>query len=130
MPSASQTPVADGPRQPIVFKFPGLELDTRLKVFDQEFHVHSAILRLYSTFFRTFLDSPDKTPAPASALFRYEYVSVVDDDGTWGLEVALERDDQKAVPQDAGSSPTPAEGVPDLKVCNIWSQSQKYTNTV
>ncbi|TVY34570.1 hypothetical protein LSUB1_G008005 [Lachnellula subtilissima] len=123
MSSPSQTPVADGPRQPIIFKCPGLELDTRLNVFGQEFHVHSAILRLYSAFFRTFLDSPDKTPAPASAFFRYEYVSVVDDDGTWGLEVTLKRDDQKAVSQEAGSSPTPAEGVSHLKTTTSQSNS-------
>jgi hypothetical protein len=72
----------------IVFKSPGLKPDSWLNVFSQEFHAHSAVLKLYSAFFRTFLDSPDKTPAPASALFQYDYVSVVDDDGTWGLEPA------------------------------------------
>lgn len=74
--------------EPIVFKSPGLKPDTSLKVFDQEFQVHSTILKLHSVFFRTFLDSADKTPAPASAIFKYNYVSAVDDDGTWGLEAA------------------------------------------
>lgn len=124
MPSPSPTSIAEAPMQPIIFKFPGLKVDTRLKVFGQEYHVHSHILKLYSAFFRTFLDSPDKTPAPASALFRYEYVSVVDDDGTWGLEVALKRDDQNAVPEEAGNSPTPSESVSQPKVCNVWSNSR------
>ena len=75
-------------KEPIVFKSPGLKPDVRLTVFDQEFHVHSTLLKLYSAFFRTYLDSADKAPAPSSAVFRYEYVSVIDEDGTWGLEAA------------------------------------------
>lgn len=71
----------------IIFKSPGLQPDLRIKVFDSEFHVHSAVLRLRSAFFRRFLDSPDKIPAPAGAKFQYEYISVVDDDGAWGLQV-------------------------------------------
>ncbi|KAG0649953.1 hypothetical protein D0Z07_3582 [Hyphodiscus hymeniophilus] len=56
-------------------------------VFDQEFQVHSLMLKIGSQFFRKFMDSADKTPAPAGAEIRYEYRSVVDDDGeTWGLE--------------------------------------------
>ncbi|TVY18350.1 hypothetical protein LARI1_G004431 [Lachnellula arida] len=123
MSSPSQNPDAEGPRQPIIFKFPGLKVDTRLNVFGQEYHVHSNILKLYSAFFRTFLDSPDKTPAPASALFRYEYVSVIDDDGEWGLEVALKRDNQKAVPQEAGNSPAQAESVSQPKTTTSQSNN-------
>jgi len=81
--------------EPIVYKLPdpSLKPDVRLDVFDQQFHAHSAILRIYSAFFRTFLDSPDKTSPLASASFRYDYVSVVDDDGTWGLEVVRNSDE-------------------------------------
>lgn len=50
----------DDTNSPIVFSQPGLKPDTRLTVFDQEFHVHSIILKLKSAFFRKFLDSPDK----------------------------------------------------------------------
>lgn len=48
------------------------------------------VLRLYSAFFRTFLDSSDKDAAIVheDAHFRYDYVSVLDPDGGWGIEVA------------------------------------------
>jgi hypothetical protein len=88
-------------RDPIDFKLPdpNLKPDARLTVFDQAFHAHSTILRIYSAFFRTFLDSPDKSPASASASFRYDYVSVVDDDGTWGLEVVGNNGDVTSISQ-------------------------------
>ena len=70
----------------IVFSSPGLTPDVRLTVFGQEFHVHSIILKLQSNFFGKFLDSGDKAATPPSSLFQYDYVSVSDDDGTWGLE--------------------------------------------
>jgi len=70
----------------IVFSSPGLTPDVRLTVFGQEFHVHSIILKLHSNFFRKFLDAGDKAATPPSSLFQYDYVSVSDDDGTWGLE--------------------------------------------
>ncbi|TGO37559.1 hypothetical protein BHYA_0094g00220 [Botrytis hyacinthi] len=57
-------------------------------VIKQGFHVNSHILKERSVYFRKFLDSPDKQdePVPDSALFRYDYSTVVDEDGTWGLE--------------------------------------------
>jgi hypothetical protein len=79
-PRAETIAVEKGPA-PFIFVSPGLKPDTRLKVFKQEFHVHSLILKLHSNFFRKFLDSPDKPNGPASPHFQYEYVSVVDDDG-------------------------------------------------
>ena len=78
----------DSPAAPIVFISPGLQADVRLCVFKQEFHVHSIILKLHSAYFRKFLDSADKAKVPTSALFRYEYVTVVDTDGEWALEGA------------------------------------------
>lgn len=73
---------------PIVFELPGHAVDTRIKVFKTEFHVHSLILKIASPFFRAFLDSPDKTPAAPGAQFRYDYETSVDDDGlSWGLEL-------------------------------------------
>ncbi|KAH8795468.1 hypothetical protein BGZ57DRAFT_865733 [Hyaloscypha finlandica] len=75
-------------REPIVFRSPGLKPDVRLTVVGQVFHVHSIILKLHSNFFRKFLDSADKVAAPASASFQYDYVSVFDADGAWGLEPA------------------------------------------
>jgi hypothetical protein len=73
----------------VEFTLSGLTLDTSLKVFRTEFIVHSMCLKTHSSFFRKFLDSPDKMPAPVYARFRYEYVTVVDADGRgWGLESA------------------------------------------
>jgi hypothetical protein len=75
------------PEQSKIFKLPGLSVDTKITVFEREFHVHSLILKLGSGYFRAFLDSPDKSPATSSGAFRYEYGTVVDADGMgWGLE--------------------------------------------
>jgi hypothetical protein len=64
-------------------------VDTRLKVFSKEFHVHSIIFKLYSRYFRKFMDSADKVSADKTAKFQYDYASVVDvdEEETWGLEV-------------------------------------------
>jgi len=71
----------------IIFASPGLKPDLRLRLFEKvELHVHSIILKLYSNYFRRFLDSPEKKLAPESALFKYEYSTVIDEDGTWALE--------------------------------------------
>jgi poly-beta-hydroxyalkanoate depolymerase len=91
--SASKKRKSDGELKtesspPIIFEQPGFNVDVQLNVFGQEFRVHSIILRLYSAYFRKFLDSADKKSAPNSVVFIYEYVSVVDDDGEWGLEAA------------------------------------------
>ncbi len=71
--------------EPIVFRFPGLIADARLVVFEQEFHVHSIVLKFHSAFFRKFLDSAEKN-VNLSTPFKYEYTTVVDDDGVWALE--------------------------------------------
>ncbi|PVH82195.1 hypothetical protein DL98DRAFT_653535 [Cadophora sp. DSE1049] len=62
--------------RPIVFISPGSRPDVRFKVFKDEYHQHSAILRYHSNFFRQFLDSPDKRAGPASSSFCYEYLSI------------------------------------------------------
>ncbi|KUJ24470.1 uncharacterized protein LY89DRAFT_727496 [Mollisia scopiformis] len=72
---------------PVVFTARGLRLDTRLNVLRQEFHCHSAILKLKSNFFFKFMDSPDKV-LNNEGPFKYEWVSSIDDDGTWGLVAA------------------------------------------
>lgn len=54
--------------KPIVFSTPGYQPDVRLVVFDQEFHVHSILLKLHSAYFRKFLDSPDKAPKVTNAV--------------------------------------------------------------
>jgi hypothetical protein len=71
-------------RKVIKFTSPGLKHDVRLKVFDIDFHVHSVILKLYSGFFRKFFDSPEKK-IPESTEFAYEYVTQIDEDGSWHL---------------------------------------------
>jgi hypothetical protein len=74
----------------IVFASPGLLPDVRLKVFGTwEFHVHSVVLKLYSAFFRKFLDPSNKeeaAPATLGIKFRYEWVTEIDEDGNgWHL---------------------------------------------
>jgi hypothetical protein len=75
------------PNEPITFKLRGLQSDTRLTVFDQEFHVHSTILKANSILFRTFLDSADKdVSTKANGKFKYEWITRVDEDGNdWHL---------------------------------------------
>lgn len=61
------------PKSVIVFRSPGEEIDTLLSVLEQDFHVHSVILKCHSNYFRKFLDSPDKIRQSASFQFRYHY---------------------------------------------------------
>lgn len=86
----SSTGISVPSKSEIVFRSPGLIADTCLTVFEQDFHVHSVILKLYSAYFRRFLDSADKdhTTEPQFSSFRYLYTTVVDDDGVWALEPA------------------------------------------
>lgn len=92
VPLAKRQKSAEG-LPPIIFKLPGMKCDTRLLVFDQEFQVHSMILKLHSAFFRKFLDSAEKQnlPPPSTSSFypsfKYNWVTAVDgDDGEgWHL---------------------------------------------
>lgn len=47
----------------IIFNKQGYQVYVRLVVFDQDFHVHSVLLKLHSTLFQKFLDLPDETLA-------------------------------------------------------------------
>jgi hypothetical protein len=75
--------------EPIIFSMPGYLPETRLNVLGQEFHLHSAYLKMHSAFFRKFLDSPEKnlpvSPDATSTSFRYEWITQVDMDGSWSL---------------------------------------------
>lgn len=64
------------------------ERDTKITVFNKVFHVHSTILKEKSLFFETFMDLPErpKTPESHPEKFKYDYVTVEDRDGSWGLE--------------------------------------------
>ncbi|CAG8979883.1 hypothetical protein HYALB_00002657 [Hymenoscyphus albidus] len=84
----SESSEAPAKQAPIIFRLPHQTPDVRLVVFDQEYHVHSTISKLYSNYFRKFLDSPNKPGSSPSSFFKYEYVTVVDDDGIWALESA------------------------------------------
>ncbi|CAG8956668.1 hypothetical protein HYFRA_00012212 [Hymenoscyphus fraxineus] len=85
--SAGKKIKADGGPKPIIFTSPGSRTtDTRIVVFNQEFHVSSESLRILSVYFKKFLDpinAPDRKPA--SFKFKYEWFTRVDDDGMWGL---------------------------------------------
>lgn len=63
----------DDLKPPIVIRLPGQKPDVRLAVFDQEFHVHSVLLKLNSAFFRKFLDSPDKASHSSQVLGTFKY---------------------------------------------------------
>lgn len=68
----------------IIFRVSGLQQpDTKLMVFATEIHIHSVLPKLHSGYFRKFLDSADKLAGPASAKFHYEYITAIDEDGTW-----------------------------------------------
>ncbi len=74
---------------PVIFKARGIEPDVRLSALGTEFHVHSVVLRMQSAFFFKFLDSPEKKEAPVLKTdFAYEWVSKIDDDGSWSLVAA------------------------------------------
>ena len=72
---------------PVVFKARGLKPDICLEVLGTNFHVHSTILKLYSHFFFTFIDSADKSKGNIGlGGFKYEWVTKVVDDGKdWQL---------------------------------------------
>lgn len=55
-PPAKRLEITVSSNAPIVFESPGLKADLYLKVFNQEVHVTSIALKLYSGFFRTFLE--------------------------------------------------------------------------
>ncbi|KAH6711270.1 hypothetical protein BKA61DRAFT_577729 [Leptodontidium sp. MPI-SDFR-AT-0119] len=106
--------------RPVVFTTPGYQTDVRLTVFDQDFHVHSVLLKIHSAFFRKFLDSPDKvpqvtvanlsvsgdisTPAGASRIscsgappvFKYHWITEIDGDNSagWYLTAAKSNNSQ------------------------------------
>ncbi|TVY93029.1 hypothetical protein LAWI1_G004291, partial [Lachnellula willkommii] len=84
LPKRSSTSTSSA-REPVKFLMPNFTPDTRLRVFGQDFHVHSSYLKLHSAFFRKFLDSPEKEIVATSSGFRYEWVTKVDEDGTWSL---------------------------------------------
>ncbi|KAI9047753.1 hypothetical protein LZ554_008463 [Drepanopeziza brunnea f. sp. 'monogermtubi'] len=75
---------------PIVFQARGLVADTSLRVFDTDFHVHSTLLKLYSHFFYTYLDSADKdNSGSAGKKFKYEWITKILDGGNdWQLVCA------------------------------------------
>lgn len=76
-------------KKPITFFKRGDIADVRLRVFDDEYHVHSSKLKECSQYFFKFLDSHDKqNKVSPTARFRYEWVTRVDEDGTWSLECA------------------------------------------
>jgi len=74
-------------KKPLVFFLRGKQPDVRLRVFDDEYHVHSQTLKDCSAYFYKFLDSPEKQGRVSSTFrFKYEWVTRVDDDGSWSLE--------------------------------------------
>ncbi|TVY47964.1 hypothetical protein LOCC1_G002625, partial [Lachnellula occidentalis] len=84
-PDRSSNSTSSADMEPVIFLMPDFAPNTRLRVFGQDFHVHSSYLKLHSAFFRKFLDSPEKEIDTTSSGFRYEWVTKEDKDGTWSL---------------------------------------------
>ena len=64
--------------------------DTLIRVFNQEFHVHSTVLKIQCEFFKLFMDSPDKVAGTSTnPRFNYEWATKVDADGDWSLVSAV-----------------------------------------
>lgn len=72
-----------------MFEALGLKPDVRFKVFDNEFHLHSTVLKLHSEFFLKFLDSAEKEVLQDTIIqgFKYEWNSMIDGDG-WHMVVS------------------------------------------
>ncbi|TEY34313.1 hypothetical protein BOTCAL_0638g00040 [Botryotinia calthae] len=70
--------------QVVKFSLTDQEPDTRITLFQlRVLHVHSSILKLYSAYFRRFMDSPDKVPAPSGAKWKYDWIGEAEEDGSW-----------------------------------------------
>ncbi|TGO39693.1 hypothetical protein BHYA_0049g00290 [Botrytis hyacinthi] len=70
--------------QVVKFSISEQKPDTRITLFQfKELHVHSSILKLYSAYFRRFMDSPDKVPAPSGAKWKYDWIGEAEEDGSW-----------------------------------------------
>ncbi|KAI9642862.1 hypothetical protein NHQ30_008596 [Ciborinia camelliae] len=86
-----------------VYKLPEHQVDVNIRIFSYEIQCHSLILKLGSAYFRKFLDSADKSPAPADATFKYQYVTIQDDpDEVPSLEVANKVEDRGDKPTETG----------------------------
>lgn len=84
-PPPAKKPKTD-PKAPIISKSSGFKPDIYFKVFDQESHVTSMVLKLTSGFFRTFLDpTGGKLSKSTKPAFTSEWFTKVDDDGSWAL---------------------------------------------
>ncbi|TEY31294.1 hypothetical protein BOTCAL_0804g00020 [Botryotinia calthae] len=72
-----------------IFHLPGHKADVKLSVFDGlEIHAHSVLLKLHSAFFRRFLDLQmynKDGKGENTGVFKYEWATVYDDDGSWSL---------------------------------------------
>ncbi|KAF8848280.1 hypothetical protein BDZ45DRAFT_290496 [Acephala macrosclerotiorum] len=72
------------------FKFRDLDPDMRLDVFGNGIQVHSAIPKVHSRYFYTFLESPGKEPpSETPAMFKYDWVSEIDEDDDNTVDWAL-----------------------------------------
>jgi len=55
-------------REPVVLSLPRLSSDTRLRVFDQDFLMQSAVLKLHSEFFAAFLNDGKRILEPKNGI--------------------------------------------------------------
>jgi hypothetical protein len=74
------------PTSPIIFKARGLVPDVRLNAFGTIFHVHSTVLKMYSHYFFSYLDSPGSPTPVQGTTLKYDWATkVVDEGGDWQL---------------------------------------------
>ncbi|KAB8291542.1 hypothetical protein EYC80_006343 [Monilinia laxa] len=92
-----------------MFAYRGLKPDTRIVVFDREFHVHEIMLRIYSRWFRTSISWVRQRNRPnRSQLWKHEYFSRVDVNGDdWALERASKDSESASNPNQLKNKPNP-----------------------
>ncbi|KAH7355137.1 hypothetical protein BKA65DRAFT_581836, partial [Rhexocercosporidium sp. MPI-PUGE-AT-0058] len=95
-------------------------------VFETEYHVNSVILKLHSNYFRRFFDSPDKPQRPEGTPFRYEYITVLDEDGTWALEASPEPQKGNEVIEEYLSNSYVEEACFRYLLCAMYNQPYKF----
>jgi hypothetical protein len=76
---------------PVVFALHDIKPDVCLQALGQTFHVHSLVLKSQSMFFYKYLDSPDKHTTIYHGQFKYNWVTKVDEDGSWSLIAKTEK---------------------------------------
>tara|TARA_R110002060_G_scaffold4952_8_gene7691 strand:+ start:682 stop:1056 length:375 start_codon:yes stop_codon:yes gene_type:complete len=102
-------------KQPIVFAVPHLSVpDVRLTVMDQQFMVHSAILKSKSGFFDEIFEWPGSVDWLDKAPYKYDLVTRGSSKSDWILQI-----EDKSVSIHCSIAVVSATHYTDLAVCEI-----------